>query len=365
VTIATTDAEVSMAAAPAARPEAPRPGLLRLLNPTRCSALYLWLAFMVVFSFANDQYLTATTTRLVFNEGVVTAILALAFLVPMIAGAYDLSIGAVMGLALVITNWIGVETSLPAGVGALAALAACGAVGALSGFVVVKLKVHSFVATLGVSQLITGLVILVSDNRQMTGAFSDSYKEFARGELLGIPILVVYLLVLAAVVWFVLEQTPLGRRLYATGGNAEAARLAGVRTDRLMWGSLVTSALLAGLAGVLFSMKVGTFSSSIGPGYLFPAVAAVFFGASQFSGRPNVWGTVVAYYSLAFGIKGLQLVAGPGTVWIGPVFEGAALVLAVALASQQGVLRARRLARAEEEPSATTPAPVTTTGGDT
>jgi ribose transport system permease protein len=230
---------------------------------------------------------------------------------------------------------------------------------------VVKLKVHSFVATLGVSQLITGLVILVSDNRQMTGAFSDSYKEFARGELLGIPILVVYLLVLAAVVWFVLEQTPLGRRLYATGGNAEAARLAGVRTDRLMWGSLVTSALLAGLAGVLFSMKVGTFSSSIGPGYLFPAVAAVFFGASQFSGRPNVWGTVVAYYSLAFGIKGLQLVAGPGTVWIGPVFEGAALVLAVALASQQGVLRARRLARAEEEPSATTPAPVTTTGGDT
>ena len=218
---------------------------------------------------------------------------------------------------------------------------------------------------LGVSQLITGLVILVSDNRQMTGAFSDSYKEFARGEVLGIPILVVYLLVLAAVVWFVLEQTPLGRRLYATGGNAEAARLAGVRTDRLMWGSLVTSALLAGLAGVLFSMKVGTFSSSIGPGYLFPAVAAVFFGASQFSGRPNVWGTVVAYFSLAFGIKGLQLVAGPGTVWIGPVFEGAALVLAVALASQQGVLRARRLARAEEEPSATTPAPVTTTEGDT
>jgi ribose transport system permease protein len=356
----TTDAAAPAVDALAGRPAAPRPSLLRLLNPTRCSALYLWLAFMVVFSFADDQYLTGTTIRLVFNEGVVTGFLALAFLIPMIAGAYDLSIGAVMGLALVITNWIGIETSLPAGVGVVAALAACAAVGAISGFVVVKLKVHSFVATLGVSQLITGLVILVSDNRQMTGAFSDAYKEYARGEVLGVPILVVYLLVLAAVVWFALEQTPLGRRLYATGGNAEAARLAGVRTDRLMWGSLVVSALLAGLAGVLFSMKVGTFSSSIGPGYLFPAVAAVFFGASQFSGRPNVWGTVVAYYALAFGIKGLQLVAGPGTVWIGPVFEGAALVLAVALASQQGVFRARRLARTDDQP-----APVTTTGGDT
>lgn len=345
--------------------ETPRASPLRFLNPTRSSALYLWLAFMVVFTLTNDQYFTSTTTRLVFNEGVVTGILALAFLVPMIAGVYDLSIGAVMGLALVITNWIGIETSLPAGVGALVALAACGAVGAVSGFIVVKLKVHSFVATLGVSQLITGLVILVSDNRQMTGAFSDSYKEFARGEVLGVPVLVIYLLVLAAIVWFVLEQTPLGRRLYATGGNAEAARLAGLRTDRLMWGSLVASGLLAGLAGVLFSMKVGTFSASIGPGYLFPAVAAVFFGASQFSGRPNVWGTLVAYYALAFGIKGLQLVAGPGTVWIGPVFEGTALVLAVALASQQGVLRARRLARTGDGASlATTPAAVTTTGGD-
>ena len=348
------------AAAPPVRRAAVRPDLRRLLNPTRSSAVYLWFVFMVVFTLADDQYLTATTTRLVFNEGVVTAMLALAFLVPLVTGIYDLSIGAVMGLALVITNWIGIETSLPAGLGALVALAACAAVGAVSGFVVVKLKVNSFVATLGVSQLITGVVILVSDNRQMTGAFSDRYKQFGRGEVLGVPVLVLYLLALALVVWFVLEQTPLGRKLYATGGNAEAARLAGLRTDRLMWGSLVASACLAGLAGVLFSMKVGTFSASIGPGYLFPAVAAVFFGSSQFLGRPNVWGTVVAYYALAFGIKGLQLVAGPGTVWIGPLFEGTALVLAVALASQQGVIRARRLARAADDEPITT----TTAGGD-
>jgi ribose transport system permease protein len=147
----------------------------------------------------------------------------------------------------------------------------------------------------------------------------------------------------------VLEQTPLGRRLHATGANAEAARLAGVPTHRLIWGSLVMSGAMAGLAGVLFSMKTGTFSTSIGPGYLFPAVAAVFFGTSQFSGRPNVWGTVIAYFALAFGIKGLQLVAGPGTVWIGPVFEGTALVLAVALAARQGAVRLRR---APDEPSA-------------
>jgi ribose transport system permease protein len=316
--------------------------LARFLSPTRATALYLWLLFAVVFTVANDQFLTATTWRLVFSEGVVTAVLALAFLIPLVANTFDLSIGAVMGLSLVIVNWLGLNTSMPAGVAALVALLTCAAVGFVSGFIVVRLGVNSFVATLGVSQLVTGVVLYVSENRQMTDAFSDLYKDFGRKQYLGVPVIVLYLLVLAGLLWFVLEQTPLGRRLYATGANAEAARLAGVPTHRLVWGSLVVSATVAGLAGVLFSMKTGTFSTSIGPGYLFPAVAAVFFGTSQFSGRPNVWGTVVAYFALAFGIKGLQLVAGPGTVWIGPVFEGTALVLAVALAARQGTIRVRR-----------------------
>lgn len=340
--------------------------IARLASPTRATAVYLWLLFTVVFSLADDQFLTATTWRLVFSEGVVTAVLALAFLIPLIANTFDLSIGAMMGLSLVIVNWLGLNTDMPAGVAAVVAMLACAAVGAVSGFIVVRLGVNSFVATLGVSQLVTGVVLYVSENRQMTDAFSDVYKDFGREQYFGVPVIVVYLLVLAAAGWFVLEQTPLGRRLYATGANAEAARLAGVPTTRLVWGSLVASATVAGLAGVLFSMKTGTFSTAIGPGYLFPAVAAVFFGTSQFSGRPNVWGTIVAYFALAFGIKGLQLVAGPGTVWIGPLFEGTALVLAVALAARQGAIRIRRPTQAASPPDGTaagTPPKETTPSG--
>ena len=185
------------------------------------------------------------------------------------ANTFDLSIGALMGMSLVITNWFGLNTLMPAGLAALLAIAACVGVGAVSGFVVVKLHVNSFVATLGVGEFVAGPVILVSDNRQLTGAFSDLYKDFGRKQFGGIPVVVVYLAVLAAIVWFVLDQTPLGRRLRATGSNAEAARLAGLRTDRLVWGSLVASAALSGFAGVLFSMKTGTFSTSTGPGYLF------------------------------------------------------------------------------------------------
>ena len=125
--------------------------------------------------------------------------------------------------------------------------------------------------------------------------------------MLGLPLYVYYLGVLAIIVWYVFEHTPVGRHMFATGGNPEAARLAGLRTDRLVWGSLVASAVIAGFAGIVYGWKVGNYAATVGPGYLFPAIAAVFFGASQLKGRPNVWGTFIALYALAWGIKGLQL----------------------------------------------------------
>ena len=125
--------------------------------------------------------------------------------------------------------------------------------------------------------------------------------------------------------WYVLEHTRIGRYLFATGGNAESSRLAGVPTNRLIWGSLVASGAVCGLAGVLYNMRVGEFDSTVGPGYLFPAIAAVFLGASQLSRRPNVWGTLIAYFALAFGIQGLSLISSSAAVWSEPLFQGVAL----------------------------------------
>ena len=122
----------------------------------------------------------------------------------------------------------------------------------------------------------------------------DGFVELgSRRWLFNLPMYFFYMLVIAAVLWVVLEHTPLGRYMFATGGGREAARLAGVKTDRLVWGSLVASATIAGFAGFVFAWKTNTFQNSAGPGFLFPAVAAVFFGASQLKGRANVWGTLI------------------------------------------------------------------------
>ena len=326
---------------------APQKSLLAKLGLDRFSALYLWGAFMVIFGlWKTDTFLSVASVKLIAGENVAVGILALAFLIPFCASTFDLSIGAVMSLSVVITCFLSDEKSrsfnMPVGYAALIAVLACTCVGVVSGFVVVKLKVNSFIATLGIGQVVSAIVLKLSFNRQITGTFSSTFERFGRGDILGIPVVFYYLAVLGIICWFVLEHTPIGRYIYATGGNPEAARLAGLRTDRIMWGSLIASSFLAGVAGVVLSAKVGLFTSATGPNYLFPAIAAVFFGASQLKGRPNVGGTFIALYALAFGIKGLQLVVGTDSYWVNPMFQGTTLIIAVALASQRGVAKIRK-----------------------
>jgi ribose transport system permease protein len=351
MSVETQPAAPAVARGPVERPKRPPgdqprerslPRWLSLFGIKRLSAVYLWIGFMALFGIiAGDTFLTSTTYRVVFSEGVVTCMLALAFLVPLAAGVYDLSIGAVMSLALGLSVYLQLHSGLPPAAGAVIAVAVAALVGAISGFIVVRLRVNSFIATLGVSQVLFAAVLLISNNQQLVGEFPSSWSSLGNGEVLGIPNVTLYLLGLALVLWYVLEFTRVGRYLFATGGNPEAARLSGVHSDRIIWGSLVASATIAGIAGVVYSMRSGLYSTSVGPGYLFPAVAAVFLGASQLSQRPNVWGTLIAYFALAFGIQGLALSASSAAVWSQPLFQGVSLIIAVAIASRPVMRRLR------------------------
>jgi ribose transport system permease protein len=325
----------------------PKKSLLTRLGLDRFSALYLWGVFMVIFGiWKTDTFLSWTSAKLILGENVSIGILALAFLIPFCASTFDLSIGAVMSLSVATMCFLSDEKSrafnMPAGLAVLITLLVCTTVGVISGFVVVKLKVNSFIATLGIGQVVSAIVLKISFNRQITDTFSPTFEKFGRNQYLGIPVVFYYLLIAGIVIWYIMEHTPVGRFIYATGGNPEAARLAGVKTERMVWGSLIASSFLAGIAGVVFSAKVGLFTSATGPNYLFPAIAAVFFGASQLKGRPNVLGTFIALFALAFGIKGLQLVVGTDSYWVNPLFQGTTLIIAVALASQKGVARMKK-----------------------
>ena len=321
--------------------------LTRGLGFERLSGLYLWAVLIVIFSVWQSNFRTLATAHTIAGEQSISAILGLAVIVPLTCGAFDLSIGAVANLATInAVMFINNGWSWP--LAAVVAVLISAAIGVVSGFFVVRLHVSSFITTLGIGSVITAMQIVVTHNTQPVQPLSTSWANFANRTVFGFQIVFVYLLIIALVLWWVLEHTPVGRYLYAIGSSPEAARLSGVAVNRFTWLSLIASAAIAGIGGVIFASLTGP-SLTYGSGFLLPAFAAAFLGSTQIiPGRFNVWGTVMSIFVLGTGVEGLQL-ADPSAQWLNPMFSGVALVLAVAVAvgrQRSGDERARkRLAR--------------------
>jgi ribose transport system permease protein len=312
----------------------------------RFSGLYLWVVFIIVFGvWIPGLFLSMSTVHLIASTQAVSAIIALAVLIPMVCGQFDLSVGANANLtgmvAIVVQLKLGWSLAptllLSLGIGLL--------VGLVNGLIVVRLNVNSFIATLGMGSVLSAFTLIVTNSQEEAVPASTAWNNMTQYKVFGFQVIIYYLIALALIAWWVLERTPTGRYMRAAGGNPEAARLSGIRINRLSWWSLIASGGVAGLAGILYTSLTGP-SLTFGPSLLLPGFAAVFLGSTQFQpGRFNVWGTMLAIFVLATGIEGLQLVS--GAEWIGDLFNGVALIVAVALAANRRgkpLLRRRRRA---------------------
>jgi ribose transport system permease protein len=310
-----------------------RPARKWSLGLDRFSGLYVWAGLIVIFGiWMPDLFLTRDNARIVAGDEAITAILALGLVIPLAAGVFDLSIAANMGFSAVFVTWYQSHGHSPVVAVVLAILAGT-LVGLVNGFVVVRLHVDSFIATLGMSSVLAAGAYWVTNGQQIVTGISPGFVKIGTTQWFSVPVPVYYMAALALLLWLFLEFRPGGRYLYAVGGNPQAARLAGVRVDRIIFGAMVASGTIAGFAGVVLAAKLGTGNPTSGPAYLLPAFSAVFLGATQIkAGRVNVLGTLIAIYLLATGIKGLQLAGAP--VFLNDLFNGLALILAVALAAR-------------------------------
>jgi len=337
------------------------------------SGLYLLVLFIVVFGIWTPHlFLTLATVQSVAAEQATTAMLAIAVLIPIAAGAYDLSVGATMNLSTIICVWLQTVRGWSMWPAIAVAVGACVVVGVVNGFVIVRLRVNSFIATLGMASVITAVQDIVSGQNQPNPPTTAAWTNLTQLNVAGFQIIVLYLLALALIAWWALDHTPAGRYLYAIGGNPEASRLAGVAVGRYTWYALIASATVSGIAGVFYGSQTGP-SLTFGAGLLLPAFAAVFLGSTQINpGRFNVWGTMLAIYVLAVGVKGLQLIT--GVQWLAEMFNGVALVGAVAFALSRQRLAESRAAGRTDDPvpevsdsgasPAQEPAPVPSGAGD-
>lgn len=295
----------------------------------RFALVGVWLVTIAFFSFALPGiFLSWTNFSILFATQAPGAVLALALIIPLTAGDYDLSVGANLTLSAVTIGVLNAVYQVPIGFVIPIALLAGIAVGLVNSFFIVYVRIPSLVVTLGTTSIITGLVQWMTNSSTIGGISPVLINLVSRGRLFGISYAFYYVILLAIIIWLIFEFTPLGRRILFVGRSREVARLSGIDVGRVRVGCLIASGFLAALGGVVYAGLLGAADPFSGLNYLLPAFAAAYLGATSIiPGRFNPWGAVIAVYFLATGITGLTMLGIP--LWVTSVFNGAALVLAV------------------------------------
>jgi ribose transport system permease protein len=302
---------------------------------TRISVVYVEILAIVVFLiWVPDTFGSVSTVTGILNDNAITALVALALVAPLAAGVFDLSVGYCLGATSVLAAWLLGNTGLDTTEVVLFSVLFAIVVGCVNGFVVVVMRIDSFIATLATGALLQAVILLITGDQTLNAGFTPSFLRLGQAKAGEVTAPVFVMLVATLLLWYILGHTSLGRHVYATGLAEEPARLAGIRTGLIRFVSLMVSATLSGVAGILLAAVVTAGSPTVGPSYLIPAFAAVFLGATQFRDRLfNAWGTVFAVWLLGTITSGLALTGAP--LWMPFIFQGVVLIVALALGSLQ------------------------------
>ena len=305
--------------------------------------LVITVLLIALFSILLPQtFPTWLNAKLTMSSQSIVALLALAAMIPMVAGKIDLSIGYSVVLFEVLAISLQTQQQLP-WLLVIPILLALGAlIGVFNALLVELAKIDAFIATLGTGTVIYAIALWYTKGQQVIGTLPDSFLTVGNGNLWGFPVSAVYVLVIALVMWLVLEFLPIGRYLYAIGANPEAARLNGIPTRRYIIGAFVASGMLTSITGIVLASKLRIGQIGVGLDYLLPALVAAFLGSTTLRpGRVNVWGTVVAVIILSVGISGLQQLQSGEANWVTPMFNGVTLLVAIGMAGLAGRRRVK------------------------
>lgn len=304
---------------------------------TRSYLLLVLLAIVLIGFIASPDFLTVRNATNVISFSAIVAVLAVGQFFVILTGGIDLSVGSTVAFSTVLAALL-LRQGQPAGVAVILTLGLCAMVGLLNGLLVVWLRIAPFIATLATLSMVQGLSYIVQSTSLIQIDNATFVTWFSDGSLLGLPNPVLIFLVIMLVAAFVARWTTFGRRLYALGGNREAARLSGLPVNRDLMLTYLLSGLLAGLAGLLAAAQLLQGSSLIGQGYELDAIAAVVVGgASLVGGKGDPISAVVGCFIISIITNIMNLVGISSEPQL--VIKGAVILIAVFLSSAGGVAR--------------------------
>lgn len=286
------------------------------------------IAIVVALSLSTDTFLTTSNLVNLLDQCSVVGLLAAGATICIIAGVFDLTASASLAVSAIVGVQVGSVTSVP--IGFAASVLAGALLGLITGTIVVRSGVNSFIATLATSIVYRGLAVVVTAGA-IAYPLADEAEDFAMftwPSLFGLTSATVVFLVISALLWILLSATTFGRRIYAVGGNDEAARLSGIRVGQVRIAAYMISGVCSALAGLILASRAGSAQSSMASGIELSAIAAaVIGGTSILGGEGAIWRGVVGALLLTLIGNGFNLLGWDTTYQ--QVVQGLLILLAV------------------------------------
>ena len=295
----------------------------------RLSVLGILLLICVVFAFGSSEFLTVSNLLNVALQTSIIAIVAIGMTFVILTAGIDLSVGSLMAICGALAAGIAVRQGMDTYLSISIALGAGLFLGAINGLMIVKGSIPPFVATLSMLAIARGLTLVYTVGRPIAG-LDERFIYWGTGQVLGIPLPVIIMIVIAVVAHIITRYTPFGLHVYSTGGNEETTRLAGISPDRIKLAVYMISGLLAALGGILLTARLWSAQPNAAVGWELDAIAApVLGGTSLFGGVGSIGGTVVGAFIIGVLSNGLNLMGVPS--YYQQVIKGLVLILAVAV----------------------------------
>lgn len=267
------------------------------------------IILVVVLSIASPQFRSFNNFLSLLRQSAINGFIAFGMTCVILTGGIDLSVGSVLALTTAIAAFL-IKGGMAVGLAIIIALAVGTVFGLVSGVMVTKGRLQPFIATLITMTVFRGCTMIFTGGKPISNlGGSELLKFVGRGYVAMIPFPVILFLLVFAIMWFVLGKTTFGRRVYATGSNAVAAKLAGVNIDKTKLAVYAISGFMSALAGIILLSRLGSAQPTLGSGYELDAIAAVALGGTSMSGgRGRIWGTFVGVLIIAVLSNGLNIV---------------------------------------------------------
>ncbi|MGG6312684.1 ABC transporter permease [Paenibacillus macerans] len=305
-----------------------RPRLFRAGATQKILAFASLILLVVVFSLSSENFFRFDNLIGIMLSTAVIGVLALGSTFVIITGGIDLSVGTVMTFAAVMVGVIVSFWNLPVPLGILGGIAAGALCGFISGWLVARMGIPPFIATLGMMMVTKGLSLVVSGTKPIYFNDTPGFSKIAMATLFGIPSAVFIFFGLAIVASIILSKTLIGRYNFAIGSNEEATRLSGVNVTFWKMIIYVITGAFAGIAGIMMASRLSSAQPSLGSGYELEAIAAVVIGGTSLSGgQGSILGTVIGALIMSVLTNGLRILSVPQE-WQ-TVIVGAVVILAV------------------------------------